>query len=183
MRITILLITLTLLAGSCNANNSRNTKIQLTEQNNDNKASKEYITQRLNHIYQVAFSDQEHDLLKLDSMFMSQEYNDLQNKALNIAERTQDPIIDADHWVQGQDWTFPTMQVKSIDNITQNTATAHVIITTHMPGNNSEDNEIILSLVFERNDWYIDNMQQYYEGQLLDEKAWYKNYVENDANM
>ena len=97
-----------------------------------------------------------------------------------IAEKNDDMVIDADHWVQGQDWTYPTMDIKRIDNITNTTATAHVIITTHMPGCDSQQTELTLPLVYERGDWFIDNMQQYYEGELLDEKAWYKDYVEHN---
>ncbi|MBR2145977.1 MAG: hypothetical protein IJ925_00770, partial [Muribaculaceae bacterium] len=79
--------------------------------------------------------------------------------------------------VLGQDWTYPTMTVAKIEGITPTHATAHVAITSHMPGNDESTTQLILPLVFERNDWYIDNMQQYFEGELLDEKAWYQEYI------
>ena len=148
----------------------------------DDKHTTEYITQRLNDIFTEAFNEKNHDLLALDHKFMSQEYNRLQDKAMEIADRIEDLVIDADHWVQGQEWTYPTMAVAKIENITETTATAHVTITTHMPGNDEHQTQLILPLVFERNDWYIDNMQQYYEGELLDEKAWYQEYVTTHKN-
>ena len=117
-----------------------------------------------------------------DHKFMSKEYNRLQDKAMEIAERIEDLVIDADHWVQGQEWTYPTMAVGKIENITATTATAHVTITKHIPDNEESQTQLILPLVFERNDWYIDNMQQYYEGELLDEKAWYQEYVTTHKN-
>lgn len=143
----------------------------------DNKRIIERITTRLNDIYTAAFDEQNHDLLELDKKFMSQEYIQLQHKALEIAKRNDDVVIDADHWVQGQDWTYPTMSIKKIEVISPSLAIAHVTITSHMPGWESSVTELILPMVFERDDWYIDNMQQYYEGELLDEKAWYKQYV------
>jgi hypothetical protein len=148
----------------------------------DDKHTTEYITQRLNDIFTEAFNEESHNLLALDHKFMSQEYNRLQDKAMEIADRIEDLVIDADHWVQGQEWTYPTMAVGKIENITATTATAHVTITTHMPGNDEHQTQLILPLVFERNDWYIDNMQQYYEGELLDEKAWYQEYVTTHKN-
>lgn len=143
----------------------------------NDKHTAEYITQRLNDIYAEAHREDDHDWLALDHKFMSQEYNQLQDKAMQIAQSIDDLVIDSDHWVQGQDWTYPTMTVRKIENITATTATAHVTITSHMPGNESQATQLILPLVYERDDWFIDNMQQYYEGELLDEKAWYKEYI------
>lgn len=148
----------------------------------DNKHTTEYITQRLNSIFTEALREDNHDLLALDHKFMSQEYNRLQDRAMEIAERIEDLVIDADHWVQGQEWTYPTMAIDKIENITSGTATAHVTVTSHIPGSDESHTQLILPLVFERNDWYIDNMQQYYEGELLDEKAWYQEYVTTHKN-
>lgn len=66
------------------------------------KHSTEYITQRLNDIFTDVYTHRI-DLLKADSMYMSADYNRLQNAAIAIAERTDDVVIDADHWLQGQD--------------------------------------------------------------------------------
>ena len=182
MKLTILALMCCMTLASCNGANVDKQQVtqQATQQVTQDKLSEQYIRQRLTDIYAEAFRDKEHDLLALDAKFMSQEYNQLQNRALAIAEKNDDMVIDSDHWVQGQDWTYPTMDIKRIDNITNTTATAHVIITTHMPGCDSQQTELTLPLVYERGDWFIDNMQQYYEGELLDEKAWYKDYVEHN---
>lgn len=162
---------------SCKGLGHNNVQQPVSAQDTNDKHTVEYITQRLNDIYSEAFRDKDHDLIALDHRFMSQEYNRLQDQAIAIAERIDDLVIDADHWVQGQDWTYPTMTVAKIEGITPTNATAHVTITSHMPGNDESTTQLILPLVFERNDWYIDNMQQYYEGELLDEKAWYQEYI------
>ncbi len=187
MKFTTLALMCCIALASCNGANANKQQApqQVTQdkqvaQDKQDKQSEQYIRQRLTDIYAEAFRDKEHDLMALDAKFMSQEYNQLQNRAMAIAEKNDDMVIDADHWVQGQDWTYPTMDIKRIDNITNTTVTAHVIITTHMPGCDSQQTELTLPLVYERGDWFIDNMQQYYEGELLDEKAWYKDYVEHN---
>ncbi|MBQ9218939.1 MAG: hypothetical protein IJ160_12335 [Muribaculaceae bacterium] len=181
----ILAATCLISTAACLNGGTRHAETQPTEQTQKQtqKNNQQYISQRLTHIYDVAFNNPDHDLLQLDSMFMSQDYNKLQNQALLIAQRTDDLVIDADHWVQGQEWTYPTMTIDKIENIHDGNATAHVTITSHIPDNESTTTQLILTLVYERGDWYIDNMQQYYEGELLDEKAWYKKYVDNDGKM
>ena len=184
--INFLLIAIMAMASCTGANGSNNAAQQPQEQNatdTQNKQTEQYISQRLTEIYNEALKEEGHDLLALDHKFMSQEYNDLQDKAMKIAERNEDLVIDSDHWVQGQDWTYPTMDIVSIEDITPTTALARVKIVTHMPGADNVTTLLILPLVFERGDWYIDNMQQYYEGELLDEKAWYNKYVDNDGKM
>lgn len=161
---------------SCKGVSENKAQQPVAAQDTYNKHTVEYITQRLNNIYVEAFTEENHDLLSLDHKFMSLEYNRLQDKAMEIAKRIDDLVIDADHWIQGQDWTYPTMTVDKVENITPTNAIAHITITRHMPGNDESNTHIILPLVFERDDWYIDNMQQYYEGELLDEKAWYQEY-------
>ena len=146
----------------------------------DDKHTTEYIIQRLNDIFTDVYTHRI-DLLKADSMYMSSDYNRLQNAAMAIAERTDDMVIDADHWVQGQDWTEPAMKVKSVGDITDTTATAVVVITTFPGSPDSSDNTITMPLVFERGNWYIDNMQQQWQGETLDEKAWYQHYVNTNG--
>lgn len=169
-------------ADNRNTDNASDSNNHATEQLLDNKHSVEYISQRLNYIYSKALNINDHDLLALDSMFMSKEYNELQNKAMKIAERNHQIVIDADHWIQGQDWTNPTMKIINIENISDNEATANVNITTNI-NNEKTVNQLVLHMVFEQGEWFIDNMQQYYEGELLDEKDWYRKYVDNDGKL
>lgn len=178
----LLIATCCLAAAACNNPTTHtSTQAQTHDMAADDKHTVEYITQRLSNIYAEAFVEDTHDLFELDQKYMSQQYVQLQDKAMEIAERTDDIIIDADHWIQGQDWTYPTMEIVKIENITATTAIAHVTITSHIPDNEESTSAIILPLVFERGDWYIDNMQQYYEGELLDEKAWYQNYIKENG--
>lgn len=169
---------------SCNNVNGNNATRheQAAAPNSNDKHTIEYVTQRLNTIFDEALREEGHDLLALDHKFMSHEYNRLQDRAMEIADRIDDLVIDADHWVQGQEWTYPTMKITKIDPFDGDRTTAHVDITSHIPGNEECVTELILPLVYERGDWYIDNMMQVYEGELLDEKAWYQNYVNEHQN-
>ena len=131
---------------SCKGLGHNNVQQPVSAQDTNDKHTVEYITQRLNDIYSEAFREKDHDLIALDHRFMSQEYNRLQDQAVAIAERIDDHVIDADHWVLGQDWTYPTMTVAKIEGITPTHATAHVAITSHMPGNDESTTQLILPL-------------------------------------
>ena len=118
------------------------------------KLSQEYIVQRIDTIYQ----------LKNDSLCCSKSYLTLDSMARSISERDGTVYLDADHWVVGQDidpeWRC---ELVSVNNITDHTA--NVTLNVH----NFTDEEVILDLVFERDDWYVDNFYFYYEGSDYDE--------------
>ncbi|MBQ4366985.1 MAG: DUF3828 domain-containing protein [Muribaculaceae bacterium] len=178
MKLHIFVITSVLVLTACG--NNTNQATAKTSVTTDGKHSVEYITQRLNAIYNDVYSNA-FMLIENDHKYMSSEYNRLQDKAMEIAQRNGDLVVDADHWIQGQEWTEPKMTVQSVNDITENTANAVVKITKFGGTPDESEDLITLPLVFERGDWYIDNMIQQWEGETLDEKAWYQRYVDNDG--
>ena len=113
------------------------------------KHSAEYIIQRLDSIY----------LSRVDSLCCSQRYLDIYAQAQQISQSEGTVFLDSDHWTQGQDipedWSY---SVESVDQITDTTAQATVIIHSF------DDQKVMLDLVFERDNWYVDNFRSLYEG-------------------
>lgn len=133
------------------------------------------IHDRLCAIY--ADAQQRFNVVVADSLYMSADYNRLQNEAMAIGERLNDLVIDSDHWVQGQDAKDPSVEVKTVTVDDATHATAKVVVT-----NFGKPTEVTLLLVHERGDWYVDNMLQMWEDELIDEKAWLQNYVSMNQN-
>jgi len=108
----------------------------------DGKHNKEYIIQRLDNIYKM----------QDDSKCCSERYQKLFNEAQELSEKGGMVFVDGDHWVQGndidEDWTY---RILDVTDITPTTATAKVLV------NNFDEHEVTLQLVFERDDWYVDN--------------------------
>ena len=113
------------------------------------KHSAEYIIQRLDSIY----------LLRVDSLCCSQRYLDIYAQAQQISQSEGTVFLDSDHWTQGQDipedWSY---SVESVSHITDSTAQACVIIHSF------DEQRVTLDLVFERDNWYVDNFRSLYEG-------------------
>ena len=169
---------------------------QDSTQANEQQMTEAFITQRINDIYKDVYDTKRNEFKQLqtldgidkfdpvdfDAKYMSAAYNSLQEKAIKIGEDRNEPIIDADHWILGQDWTDPSMKVTSVRDITSTTATAHVLIHKQAGGQPS-DEPLTLSLVWERGNWFIDNMKGGNENDstAFDEKGWLENYVSDNA--
>ena len=88
----------------------------------------------------------------LDSAYCSSRYYSLMEQALEISEETGEVVFDYDHWVCGQDYSEDwNYQIQKIHHITDSTATAEINVI-----NFGQNNDVTLSLFFERGDWYID---------------------------
>ncbi|SEW25855.1 hypothetical protein SAMN04487827_2395 [Prevotella sp. khp7] len=118
------------------------------------KHSQEYISQRIDTIYSY----------KNDSLCCSLSFLRLDSEAQELSEKDGTIYRDFDHWVMGQDidpeWRYELDQVNSISD-----SAATVTLTIH----NYADQKVILDLVFERDDWYVDNFHSFYEGSDYDE--------------
>ena len=144
---TVFSFLLLLLAGSCSptgksaTSNADSTAVESVDAN-DGKHTREYITQRLNEIYEM----------QDDSKGCSERYLRLYEEASELSHLTGMVFLDKDHWVQGndidEDWSYSILDVTDIQ---PTTATATVLV------NNFDEYEITLKLVFERDDWYVDN--------------------------
>ena len=125
------------------------------------KHSEAYIRQRLDTIYGnirqrvISETDDNHPYMGAgfdpDSAYCSSLYYGLLKQAIDIADETGDIVFDYDHWVCGQDfsedWNY---QIQKVYDITDSTAMADIMVI-----NFGNDNDVTLSLVFERGDWYI----------------------------
>ncbi len=154
--IYLIVFTLPLLGmWSCNGNkttedasDSDSTTVD-SVQTDDGKHNKEYIIQRLTKIYEM----------QDDSRCCSERYQNLFNEAQDLSEKGGMVFVDGDHWVQGndidKDWQY---RILDVTDITTTTATATVLV------NNFNEHEVMLKLVFERGDWYVDNFLTESEG-------------------
>lgn len=126
------------------------------------KHSEAYIRQRLDtiygHIRQMIAAETEDNrtyissAFNLDSAYCSSRYYSLMKQALEITNETGDILFDYDHWVCGQDYSKDWhYKIREISDITDSTATAEMEII-----NFGNANDLSLSLLYERGDWYID---------------------------
>lgn len=152
--ICLMAVTVLSLTGCGNKQKDDNSYVKPKTGVVSDKLSQEYIVQRIDTIYK----------LKNDSLCCSQRYLSLDSMANSISERDGTVYLDADHWIVGQDvdpeWRY---ELVSVNNITDHTA--NVTLNVH----NFTDEEVILDLVFERDDWYVDNFYFYYERSDYDE--------------
>ena len=110
------------------------------------KHSAAYISQRVDSIY----SHLGH--CNLDSCYCTEGYLDLMRQALGQMGEDE-VLLDADHWTNAQDWSEDfSEKVKSVDIL--NDSTANVKVMLH---NFGKDEESVLSLHFERGDWFVDD--------------------------
>ena len=138
------------------------------------KHSEAYIHQRIDIIYKNVgkplydaegnMVDYIHSHFNRDSAYCSERYYALMRQALEICDETGDILYDYDHWVCGQDfsddWNY---KVAKVYNVTDSTALVDLII------HNYSDSETTIAMLFERDDWYIDDFSPLPDGN--DDKA------------
>ena len=131
----------------------------------DGKHTVDYITRRIDSIYvnfqggnaidYVRFPDGAPDY---DNLYCTQRYLALKAEAQRISEQEGTVCLDADHWIMGQDadeaWDYLIMKVDSITD-----TTAQVELRIH----NFGDQKVVLDLLFERGNWYVDNFRLFYD--------------------
>ena len=131
----------------------------------DGKHTVDYISRRIDSIYANFTGGNAIDYFRFpdgapdfDSLFCSQRFLKLMAEAKRISEQEGTICIDADHWIAGQDideaWDYLLMKV---DSITDTTAQAELRI------HNFSDQKVVLDLLFERGNWYVDNFLLFYE--------------------
>ena len=131
----------------------------------DGKHTVDYITRRVDSIYANFQGGNAIDYYRFpdgapnfDSLYCSQRFLSLLAEAKRISEQEGTICLDADHWVVGQDideeWDYLLMKVDSITD-----TTAQVELRIH----NFEDQKVVLDLLFERDNWYVDNFRLFYD--------------------
>lgn len=94
------------------------------------------------------------DSVDFDSKYCSEEWNNTLKEAL-LSQPDSDEIgvFDYDYWIQGQD--YGDVSVSRVHVVSLDGDRAVVTLTVHNMG---MDNEIRLNMVYERDDWYIDDI-------------------------
>ena len=137
-------------------------------------AQPEDVEKRVNEMYSNVVSAylKQNFSVDFDSLYFSEEFYRLDNQIGDIENQLGGPIIhDADDWICAQDYGKDlSAKVNSVKMRGDKKALVNVII--HNFGTDVEQN---LTVVFERDNWFIDDL---YDGtrrqQILDELKYYK---------
>ena len=116
-----------------------------------------------------------------DAKYCSREYLALLRKAEAIGKRDSVVVIDSDHWSQSQDPQDPQMEVKRIYDLNHDAQTAKADVEISVSFNRNKPSQVTLWFTWENGDWKIDNWVQVWEGETLDEKAWFKEFIAHDG--
>ena len=133
-------------------------KLWLSSDSIDNTRKKQ-IEDRVNSMYKHVFSEylkSRYDLptTNFDSIYYSQEFYHLDRMIGSIENQLGEPIIhDADYWIWGQDWC-DDLSVRVLNVEMLSGKKAKVTINHH----NCNDRQLTLVMVYERNNWFIDDM-------------------------
>ena len=111
-----------------------------------------------------------------DSKYTSAEYQSILNKAENVA--VDEVVLDADHWIQGQDCDKPSMSVVSVKKESDTKAIAEVKIKLFQ--GDDYQSRVRLVLLFENGKWVVDDFISFGDGgEEYSEKAYLKKYIED----
>ena len=124
-------------------------------------AKKKQIEDRVNSMYQHVFSEflkpgHKVPRTNFDSIYYSKEFYHLHRMIGSIENQLGEPIIhDADYWVWGQDWCDDLFaKVLSIELVTGKKANVTVNIR------NCRDKKVTLVMIYERDNWFIDDITE-----------------------
>ena len=124
-------------------------------------AKKKQIEDRVNSMYKHVFSEYlkpGHDIPRtnFDSIYYSKEFYRLDNMIGSIENQLKEPIIhDADFWVQGQDWCDDlSARILNVEMVSGKKALVRMNI------HNCQDSQETLVMVYERNNWFIDDLTE-----------------------
>ena len=124
-------------------------------------AKKKQIEDRVNSMYKHVFSEYlkpGHDIPRtnFDSIYYSKEFYRLDRMIGSLENQLKEPIIhDADFWVQGQDWCDDlSARILNIEMVSGKRA----LVTMNI--HNCQDSQETLVMIYERNNWFIDDMTE-----------------------
>jgi predicted nucleic acid-binding Zn ribbon protein len=111
-----------------------------------------------------------------DAKYTSSEYQSILNKAYDVA--VDEVVLDADHWIQGQDCDKPSMSVVSVKKESDTKAIAEIKIKQFY--NEAYQSRVRLALLFENGKWVVDDFISFGDGgEEYSEKAYLKKYIED----
>lgn len=148
---------------SLSVSNTENDSLHLEqeEENKENaqKHTTEYLSERVSQIYTQAINSGGGSA---DEAFLTMRFIKI-IKAINVIQETKCiSLNEFDHWYWGNEERPSNLQVDQVDIKDQYNAT--VDITLSFP---SETPNIRLKLLFENNDWFIDDFQEIKKGKII----------------
>ena len=143
----------------------------------DEKHNTEYIRQRIDAVYgcykNPKYNETGMRVMKsrgnLDSLYCSQRYKELLDQALELTDEDE-ILLDYDHWTNSQDDNDFTYEIGQVEIKTDSTAVVQVNAK-----NFGNEYTIKLGLLFERNDWYVDDFLS--PDGKDGEKAYFQNFI------
>lgn len=124
-------------------------------------AKKKQIEDRVNSMYKHVFSEYlkpGHDIPRtnFDSIYYSKEFYRLDNMIGSIENQLEEPIIhDVNYWVHGQDWCDDlSARILNIEMVSGKKA----LVTMNI--HNCQDTKETLVMIYEHNNWFIDDMTE-----------------------
>ncbi len=132
-----------------------------------NKHSKEYIKQRITNIYN-------HNIDNREFYYCSKDYYALYKMVVEMDEALVGEIgfFSYDHWIQAQDSEEPKMYVRSVTIHSPARATVKVCIRDF-----GREQQITFPLVYEYEDWFIDDFITEHGGKKMSEKELMTEYL------
>lgn len=109
------------------------------------KHTEAYLRERVNAIYQSKNVDR-------DEVYCTTRYKQVYKTASDIAEERDELFLDYDHWTNSQDPYDFSYQIGKISNMTDSTA-----IVTINAKNFGKRYNVVLSMRYERDDWFVDD--------------------------
>ncbi len=124
-------------------------KVELTKETEE--SIKEGITVRFKALYQQVITRGD-ELPDLEKEFTSEAYYALYKAVQEPAEGAEIGYFDYDHWTQAQDSECPEPVIKEITVVDAK----HAVLSFLLPY--EEPSDITFEYVYERDNWYIDNI-------------------------
>ena len=130
------------------------------------------IKERLENIFSEVYTAKAST--DFDELYLTSEYNNLLKKDIELSSG-EIGFINSSHWVQGQDSDNPSMRVESVNMLSDNKAEAKIKIKAFDSSNHEEDVKLVM--VYERDNWYIDDFISYFNGIEQSEKKGLMEYI------
>jgi len=126
----------------------------------DLSALSKEVEKRVNDIYNHVFSeylksDNPPSRNVFDSQYFSKDFYNLHRQISSIENQIKEPIVhDVDYWIGGQDWSNDlSFQVLSVEMLNEKKAVVSINVR-----NCGDDSKNKLVIIYERGNWYIDDM-------------------------
>ena len=118
---------------------------EVTGEMQPGKHTETYLRERVNEIYQSENVDR-------DELYCTTRYKEVFKTASDFADECDEIFLDYDHWTNSQDPSDFSYEIGKISNMTYTAA-----IVTINAKNFGKRYNVVLSMRFERGDWFVDD--------------------------